>query len=588
MIPMSQKLHISHDLALPLAVGTQAVLVVGLRGSGKTNTAGAVAEELLDAGQPIVVIDPTDAWWGLRSGYKVLIFGGSHADLPLQETDGRTIAEFQVTEQVPFILSIRHLRKAAQRRFVTEFCEELYHLKGKPEYRAPLTVFIDEAPLFVPQKVLGEVARTVGAVEDLIARGRNAGFGVLLISQRSATVNADVRTQCDTIIAHRLTAKLNRKAISDWFEENASTDQLAEILKSLATLKDGEAWVWSPLQDLMRRVQIRLRHTYDSSATPKPGQKLRPPKALQEVDLTALKGKLAAAIEQARANDPDELKREIARLKSELNKPANQPAIDGQALARAERSGAAQRDQEWSEKFLASERERKRLQRFYDRLQSAFSDQAPPATIDRPAPLSQPAREPPRPGAMPQAVHKTGAARHTPPASPGDADAPISRPQQTLLDALAWFEAAGIRDPDRSHVAAVAGVSPRSSGFEKNVSRLSSLGLIQYPAPGAVSFTASGRARDAAIDAPQTLDLFHQCWLESPALRGPQRDILRVLLETRETFSREELAERVGVSPLSSGYEKNISGLSSLGVVCYPARGCVAASPLMFPEGLHG
>jgi uncharacterized protein len=329
-----RSLQLSRDIKFPIDIAGQAIALFGIRGSGKTNTAGALAEELLDNNYPIAVIDPTDAWWGLRAsrdgtqagGYPVFIFGGSHADLPLTETDGKIIAEFLVREQVPVILSLRHLRKAAQRRFVTEFCEELYHLKGKDENRTPLTVFIDEAPLFVPQKVMGEVARTVGAVEDLIARGRNAGFGVVLISQRSATLNADVRTQADTIICHRVTSPLDRRAISDWFEENATTDDLKTILQSLATLKNGEAWVWSPSLDIMKRAQLRLRRTFDSSATPKAGAKLRPPKKLADVDLAKLKGQLATAIEKAKADDPKELRRRIAELEREVKaKPAAAP-----------------------------------------------------------------------------------------------------------------------------------------------------------------------------------------------------------------------------------------------------------------------
>lgn len=318
------KLNLAPQLALPLEIAGQAICVFGIRGSGKTNTAGALAEELLDKGHPIAVIDPTDAWWGLRAGrdghsegYPIVIFGGSHEDVPLAEGDGKFIAEFIVREQVPVILSLRHLRKAAQRRFVTEFCEELYHLKGKPEHRTPLTVFIDEAPLFVPQKVMGEVARTVGAVEDLIARGRNAGFGVVLISQRSATINADVRTQADTIICHRMTAALDRKAIEGWFEENASVEDLKAILKSLATLKNGEAWIWAPALGIMQRVQIRLRRTFDSSATPKMGQTVRAPKRLADVDIEKLKSQMATAIEEKKANDPRELKKKIADLEAE-------------------------------------------------------------------------------------------------------------------------------------------------------------------------------------------------------------------------------------------------------------------------------
>lgn len=335
-------LKLAKNLTLPIDIAGQAICLFGIRGSGKTNTAGALAEELLNQHHAIAVIDPTDAWWGLRAGrdgsqsggYQVFIFGGSHADIPLQETDGKVIAEFLVREQVPVILSLRHLRKAAQRRFVTEFCEELYHLKGKTENRTPLTVFIDEAPLFVPQKVMGEVARTVGAVEDLVARGRNAGFGVVLISQRPATLNADVRSLADTILCHRVTSPLDRKAISDWFEQNATAEDLKGILKSLATLKNGEAWIWAPPLGIMQQVQVRLRRTFDSSATPKAGEIIRPPKKLTEIDVEKLKGQLAETIEKAKAEDPRELFKQVKELKAQIAKleSAKPVAVDTEAI----------------------------------------------------------------------------------------------------------------------------------------------------------------------------------------------------------------------------------------------------------------
>lgn len=336
---MTTELRISKELALPIDVAGQTIGLVGIRGSGKTNTAGVIAEELLDQNHPVVVIDPTDAWWGLRSGYPVFIFGGTHGDIPLQDTDGRVIAEFVVKEQVPLILSLRHLRKNAQRRLVTDFCEELYHLKGQDQYRTPLTVFIDEAPLFVPQKVLGELARTVGAVEDLIARGRSSGFGVVLISQRSATINKDVLTQADTIITHRLTGPQDRKALQEWIEENASLAAQKEVLSSLATMPNGRAWVWAPRLDVMKQVQIRLRRTFDSSASPKIGERLAPPKKLTEIDLELLKGRLAEAVKEAQENDPKALRAEIARLKRELleNRPA--PGTDPLELDKARAAG---------------------------------------------------------------------------------------------------------------------------------------------------------------------------------------------------------------------------------------------------------
>lgn len=320
------KLKLGDGLNIPIEMAGQAVALVGIRGSGKTNTGGVIAEELLDHGQQIVVIDPTDAWWGLRSKYPVFIFGGMHGDLELTENDGKTLAEFVVQERVPVILSLRHLRKGAQRRLITEFCEELYHLKGRTEYRTPLTVFIDEAPQFIPQRVIGEMARLVGAVQDMILLGRSVGFGVVMISQRFATLNADVRTQADTVIVHRLPSPLDRKALNEWIEENASIAEQKEVLSSLATLKTGEAWLWAPYFDLFKRQQIRARRTFDSSAAPKRGAAPAVPKDLTKIDIEKLKGKMASAIETAKANDPKELKRQIGELRKEnerLSKTAN-------------------------------------------------------------------------------------------------------------------------------------------------------------------------------------------------------------------------------------------------------------------------
>src|ERR1044071_68387 len=332
----TRTIRIAKDVAFPLDIAGQCLAIFGIRGSGKSNTAGAFVEELLEVGYPTVIIDPTDAWWGMRvgadgdpkKGYPVVIFGGSHGDIPLEESSGKVIAEFVVKEQVPIILSLRHLRKGAQRRFVREFCEELYQLKGQPQNRTPLAVVIDEAPLFAPQKVFGDIAFVVGAVEDLIARGRTSGFGVVLVSQRSATLNADVRTQADTMICHRLTAKLDRKAIAEWFEENASTEDLKEILQSLAKLQDGEGWVWAPKLDIMKRAQMRLRRTFDSSSTPKLGAKIRPPKKLADIDLDKLKGQMAAVIERAKADDPKALRARIAELERQVKaKPAAAPKV---------------------------------------------------------------------------------------------------------------------------------------------------------------------------------------------------------------------------------------------------------------------
>jgi hypothetical protein len=313
------KIQLAPNLTLPLDIAGETIGILGIRGSGKTNTAGVLAEELLDRHYPIVVIDPTDAWWGLRSKYPVFIFGGQHGDLPLAETDGDTIAEFVVHEGVSVILSTSLLGGlSAQRRFVSAFNLKLFELKSKAKRRSPLTVIIDEAPLFIPQKATGEAARVVHSVENFVSRGRNKGFGVVLISQRSATINKDVLTMADTMIVHRMTGLPDRKVMTEWMDVKASAGEYKEALAGLAGLGKGEAWVWSPAIDLFKKVQIRARHTFDSSASPKMGKRLKPPKNLAKIDLGKLQAKMVAAVERKKQEDPKLLRDEIAVLKKAL------------------------------------------------------------------------------------------------------------------------------------------------------------------------------------------------------------------------------------------------------------------------------
>jgi hypothetical protein len=90
-------------------------------------------------------------------------------------------------------------------------------------------------------------------------------------------------------------------------------------MASLPSLPVGTAWFWSPgWLDLFKRVEVRRRETFDSSATPKAGAKAAEPRRLADVDLEKLKGQIAATIERARAEDPKELRRQLAAARVEI------------------------------------------------------------------------------------------------------------------------------------------------------------------------------------------------------------------------------------------------------------------------------
>ena len=54
-------------LRFPLDLVTQTIAILARRGAGKTYTGLSLAEDLLRLNQQIVVLDPQDVWWGLRS-----------------------------------------------------------------------------------------------------------------------------------------------------------------------------------------------------------------------------------------------------------------------------------------------------------------------------------------------------------------------------------------------------------------------------------------------------------------------------------------------------------------------------------------
>jgi hypothetical protein len=233
---------------------------------------------------------------GRSPGIPVVVLGGKHQDLPLASTDGKLIAEFVVEQGASVICSLRGFESKQQElRFATDFLRRLYYLKGQQDAPTPLALFIDEASRLVPQRVMGEDAACVGAVQQIVRQGRSSGFGVVLIDQRAATVNKDVLAQLEMMIVHRTTGPQDRKALKEWIDAHDTEDRGKEFLGSLASLAQGESWVWSPgWLDLFKRVQVRKRRTFDSSRTPRAGEVVVTPKKIAEVDLDALRAKLAA------------------------------------------------------------------------------------------------------------------------------------------------------------------------------------------------------------------------------------------------------------------------------------------------------
>lgn len=621
---MSRVLHISPELALPLDAVTQTFAIMAKRGVGKTHTGSVMAEEMLKQGQPIVVYDPTGAWWGLKSsadgkrpGFPVVIFGGEHADVPLEESAGETIAAVIVERRLPAILDCGLMRKGARIRFMTAFCEALYH-----KNREPLHFFIDEAQTVAPQnlKAMPEIARLVGALEDIILQGRRRGLGMTIISPRPAIVNTSIRSACEVLIAMQIVGPHDRKAIQEWIDVHGDDINAAkEMMTSLSSLKRGEAWIWSPAWlELFIRTKFRARETFDSSATPKIGSRVVVPRKMAEIDLAKLGAEITATVERAKADDPRELRKQIAELQRQIKTTHSKSAAKPEVKT-VEVPVLDERDRKWLhhsfnelriklavlsdsnrrvvEAHKSAENDFKNFEKGMLRIAEAIEDRkigkapAPVVTVHAGKPIA-----PSTARAIGDMVH--AAIKAVPDSPPGYIqaskplllsgvlDTKISRPQQNILNVLASFETIGHNHVVRPMVAAFCGVSSRGSGFEKNLGTLRKFGMIEYPKGGTMRLTDIGRALASATIDLNDVTAVHDAWCAVVSL--PQAEIIGVLVHIYPNdLSREEIAEKVGVSAASSGFEKNLGTLRTLGAIDYPAKGRVRAADLLFPEALR-
>lgn len=581
----ARALRISDDLTLPVDASTGTFGILATKGAGKSNAGVVMAEEMYDVGIPWVAVDPKGDWWGIRSssdgkgpGLPIIVFGGRHGDLPLEPTAGALIAELVLTQRISCVVDVSQFTKADTNRFLLAFGQHLFNHADDNEIE-PLHVFLEEAHEYLPQRVPGDEAKVVNAWQKIVKQGRFKGIGCTMISQRSSVLNKDVLELIDTLIVLRTMGPRSRKSIAEWVHDQ---DVDEGLLASLPALKAGEAWVWSPGElGIIQRIQFRRRRTFDSGATPKVGQVRRAPTTIADVDLDVIRDRMADTIERAAANDPKELRAEIARLNAEIASATPErvevqvetPVVPAAVvLAHEQLTALTIRAHEQMDQILTLAGE---LDGVTDVIAKAIADVGKIGV-----PGSKSAGSAPRRPSAPADPHPPGPSSAAP-RGIVDHDA-INAPRQKILDAIAWHKTVGVDPARRNHVALVAGTTPTSSGFEKNVSALRTAGLVDFPSPGYLCLTAAGEAaaRPLATIAT-TADLIVEL---TSRLGKPKGRILSVLagMGKNMSISREGLADMIPVSAESSGYEKNLSSLKSLGFIWYPQRGHVAATDALF------
>jgi hypothetical protein len=541
-------LHLSKDLSLPVEAVTQTFAILAKRGAGKTYTAAVMVEEMLKAGLQLVVVDPAGVWWGLRSsadgqheGLPIVIMGGEHGDLPLEVGAGEIIADVVVEERLSVVLDLSSFRKGEQTRFMTDVAERLYH-----KNRQPLHLVLDEADAFAPQCPMKGQERVLGAIEDLVRRSRARGIGVTLVTQRAAVLNKDVLTQAEVLVALRTIAPQDRDAIDAWIRVHGTPEQREELMTSLPSLPIGSAWLWSPgWLDVVQRVRIRRKETFDSSATPQVGVVHREPKTLAAVDLERLRTRLAGVMARTNTEDPRELRRRIA-ARERVQKP--------QVVVERVEVPVLQPEQLTQLQDLVTS-----LRAVADALSAALAKAQGQGSIRLQSAQAAP------PNATASAPRTPVARRDASVTMSGRDELQLRAGERRLLQTLARRFPTTLT---RAQVGTLAGFTPSGGTFGTYFGTLKRHGLLTEAANGDVDITQAGLAYLGSDVPPTPHTTAEVLSMWKRALRRGEWRLLEALVEVHpKALAREELGERTGYTARGGTFSNYLGTLRRNGLI---------------------
>ena len=139
----------------------------------------------------------------------------------------------------------------------------------------------------------------------------------------------------------------------------------------------------------------------------------------------------------------------------------------------------------------------------------------------------------------------------------------------------------------RVTLAAVAERPPTSGSYDKDLGKLRTRGLIDYPGKSLVALTDAGEELAIAPEHDPTLEDLQAAWRKCPAFEPRHVQIIDAAIDAYPgSLSRTELAAIVDRPETSGSFDKDLGKLRTMGLIDYPAKGHVKATELLFPAEL--
>ncbi len=276
--------------------------ITGKSGSGKSNTASVVIENLLSNGFPVMIVDTDGEYYGLKEEYEILHAGADdECDIVVSPEHAEKLATLALEQNVPIILDVSgYLEESVANELLLEVVKQLFAKEKR--LKKPFLLVVEECHEYIPEG--GGMDETGKMLIKVGKRGRKHGLGIVGISQRPADVKKDFITQCDWLCWHRLTWDNDTKVVGRILG--------SKYASAVEGLGDGEAFLMTDWDESIRRIQFHRKRTFDAGATPGLDDFERPELKSVSSDLV---GELQSISDEKARHES-----ELADLRQELDK----------------------------------------------------------------------------------------------------------------------------------------------------------------------------------------------------------------------------------------------------------------------------
>jgi hypothetical protein len=148
---------------------------------------------------------------------------------------------------------------------VEEYFEEKTAADIQKQKTPLVWLVVDEAHEFLPRDDSLENAATQ-PLKMIMREGRQPGICLVAATQQPGKINTDVITQADTVISHRITAKLDMEALG-LLAQSYMEHGIERAMNDLPTVK-GTAVVFDDLNEKIMMIRVRPRLTWHGGSSP--------------------------------------------------------------------------------------------------------------------------------------------------------------------------------------------------------------------------------------------------------------------------------------------------------------------------------